>query len=82
MDIITKTNPLTYVGEKEYEAYWQMLFSTVLSGFWARALAVLFLVLAFWFGVRRQQVVVGFWFLVLALVMAYGGSLFRVIGLL
>jgi hypothetical protein len=82
MSWIYYINPLAHMGAGEYVGFWQNLFATILLGFWGRTIAVLLLVLSFWFGVRRRNFIMGFWTFVLAGVIAYGAALLRLFGLL
>lgn len=75
-------NPLTRVGTAEYATFWQTLFATIFLGLWSRVIAVTFLFLSFWYGIRRRNFIVGFWTFLLAGFIAYGAALFRFAGLL
>ena len=68
-------NPLRYFTHDEYVSFWQMLFQTVLNGFWARALSVASLILAFWFMARRQNIPMFLFFISMAFITAYLGGL-------
>ncbi len=65
-----------------YANMWHYLFSTLLQGFWGRLLALSFLVLSFWFGVRRRNFAAAAAFFVLALLVTYGAPLLKLLGLL
>lgn len=52
---VSALNPTTIVSGGQYVAFWQDLFATILQGFWARFLAVVFLCLAGYFGIRRRN---------------------------
>jgi len=52
-------NPTEYVQESEYINFWKRMFSTFLSGFWARFIAVTSLLAAFWFGIYRRRTGIG-----------------------
>lgn len=82
MDWIDQLNPLNHMAPGEYVGYWQNLFATLLQGFWGRTLAVLLLLLSFWFGVRRRNFMMGFWTFLLAGVIAYGAAILKFFGLL
>jgi hypothetical protein len=75
MNIIDIVNPYRYISQTEYMSIWMYLFETFLQGFWARVGAVVFLILAFWFGVRRQSFYLGFIFFILTVFMTYAGGL-------
>jgi hypothetical protein len=79
---LNRVNPLNYFSLEGYAASWQSLFSTLLQGFWGRLLALSFLVLSFWFGVRRRNFAVALAFFVLALLVTYGAPLLKILGLL
>ena len=68
--------------ERWYTSLWQHLFSTLLQGFWGRLLALSFLLLSFWFGVRRRNFAAAAAFFVLALLVTYGAPLLKLLGLL
>lgn len=74
MDFI---NPLKYVTSGQYVAFWQMLFATLLQGFWSRMFAILALGLSYWFGVRRRRTAAGFFFLAISTAIVYGYPLFK-----
>ncbi|MEM2991357.1 MAG: hypothetical protein QXQ02_09280 [Halobacteria archaeon] len=77
MDFVDRLNPLNYVKPSEYTSIWTMLFRTILEGFWARLFAIVFLFLAFWFGVYRQRFIPGITFFVLSILVTYFGGIFR-----
>lgn len=77
-----QVNPLKYVTSDSYAASWQSLFSTLLQGFWGRLLALAFLILSFWFGVRRRNFAMALSFFILALLVTYGAPLLKLLGLL
>lgn len=77
VDFVDRLNPLNYVKPSEYTSIWTMLFRTVLEGFWARLFALVFLFLAFWFGVYRQRFIPGITFFVLSILVTYFGGIFR-----
>ena len=72
-------DPLSYVSHTQYLSFWRVLFEAVLQGFWAKLLASSSLFLAFFVGVYRQKVVAGVFFFFLAVVLAYGGPLLKLI---
>ena len=72
-------NPLSYVSQAQYLSFWKIFFEAVLQGFWAKLLASSSLFLAFFVGVYRQRVVAGVLFFFLAVGLAYGGSLLKLI---
>ena len=82
MDWLTNFNPLTHVGAGEYATFWQTLFATLFLGIWSRIFATLLLTLSFWFGVRRRNLMMGFWTFVGAGSLAYGAAMMRFLGLL
>lgn len=76
-ELLDYLNPLKRFTEAEYLSMWQTLFSTVLSGFWARFAACVFLILSFWFGVRRQNFFTGLAFFLLAMAVTYSAGVFQ-----
>ena len=78
MDFFQYLNPLRYFSQQEYASFWDRLFETVLSGFWARLISVCFFGLAFWFMVRRQNIQAFVVFFLLALVTAYIGGIWAI----
>jgi len=68
-------NPLSRWSQGEYLDLWQFLFATILSGFWARFFAVLFLALAFWFAVYRRRFALGVFLFGLTVTITYLGGL-------
>lgn len=77
--LIDYLNPLTYMSAEKYTLIWQHVFATVLEGFWARFLASFALILSFFVGVYRQQIVLGVVFFVVAVAVAYGSCVTRLI---
>jgi len=75
-------NPLKYFTADQYSSFWQNLFVTTLSGFWARMLVMLFLGLAIWFGIRRERIASGLAFFVIAIFIAYGGGILKLISVM
>ena len=73
-------NPLKYMSENEYQGFWQMVYYNLFHGFWARFFAVLFLLLAFWFGVRRQNIYMGLIFFIGTVFFVYLGGFIGLIG--
>ena len=82
MDIIGKLNPLHYMSYERYIHLWQYLFANLLQGFWPRLIAVCFLGLSFWFGVRRRNLPMAFAFFVLTLFVTFAAPLVKLAGLL
>ncbi len=78
MDFFQYLNPLRYFTEQQYASFWDRMFETVLSGFWARLISVSLLVLAFYFMVRRQNVQLFVILFLLALASAYIGGLWAI----
>lgn len=72
-------NPMKYFSQAEYTSTWEMLFRTVLYGFWARFLASISLVGAFWFGVYRRRLFAGVILFVVSVTIAYLGGIIRMI---
>jgi hypothetical protein len=80
MNILDYLSPLKHFSsEHEYIDWWQAIFATVLSGFWSRVFACGFLALAWWFGVRKKMIHLGFLFLFFTFLIAYGSSIFKTI---
>lgn len=82
MDIIGKLNPLCHMSFESYIRLWQYLFANLLQGFWSRLIAVSFLGLSFWFGVRRRNLSLGVAFFIMTLFITYAAPLVRFAGLL
>ncbi len=76
-NLIDWLNPLKRFTEDEYTAFWQVLFDTAFSGFWAKLIAAVFLLLSFWFGVRRQNFATGFAFFLIAVAITYSAGIFQ-----
>lgn len=72
-------NPIRYVEPGKYVSIWQLLFATLLQGFWARTIAVIALVLAFWFGVYRQRFILGVTLFLVSVVFTYFGGIVSLI---
>lgn len=80
MDFLDFFNPLKFFGESSYQNFFKWLFSTLFDGWLARVLGFVFLFLAYWFWVRREQLARGLWFLFCAFLMGYGWVIFRFLG--
>lgn len=81
-ELLNYINPLKYFTAEQYSSLWQNLFVTVLSGFWARMLVLLFLGLAIWFGIRREQIASGIVYFIMAVFIAYGGGILKLINVM
>jgi hypothetical protein len=81
-DWLSVLNPLHHTTSDHYTQFWQVMFSTMLEGFWGRFFAFLFLLLSFWFGVRRRNVMIGVALFGMSLVITIGAPIMRVLGLL
>ena len=81
-ELLNYINPLKYFTADQYSFFWQNLFATVLSGFWARMLVVLFLGLAIWFGIRREQIASGIAYFTIAIFIAYGAGILRLVNVM
>jgi hypothetical protein len=73
MDII---NPLNYMSHQQYDSFWQMLFSTILQGFWARFLAFTTLALALFFLIYLKRPGLSIVFIVISTIATYFGGVF------
>jgi ABC-type Fe3+ transport system permease subunit len=82
MSFLEYLNPQHYVTSERYVHMWQGLIATLLLGFWARFLAATCIFLAFYFMVRRQKYPVGVWFIALASILTYGGTILKFLNLL
>lgn len=82
LEFLQKLNPLTHTTSSNYSHFWQLLFSTMLEGFWGRMLAFVLLILSFWFGVRRRNIMLGVVLFISSLAITYGAPLMRLTGLL
>jgi ABC-type Fe3+ transport system permease subunit len=82
MNVLEYLNPQHYVTSERYVHMWQGLIATLLLGFWARFLAAACIFLAFYFMVRRQRYQAGVWFIVLASILIYGGTVLKFFSIL
>ncbi len=80
--LLQHLNPLHYVGQEKYQHFWQALFQTLLQGFWGRLIAVTFLLLSLWYGIRKGNLPLGVLFFVLALIMPFAAPALKFVGLL
>jgi len=78
MDFLEFFNPLRHFSQAEYVSFWQYLFSTILSGFWARLIASVSIIFSFWFGVYRRRPALGALLFGVAVFVSYFGSLIRI----
>ncbi len=76
-NLLDSLNPLRHVSEAQYVACWQMLFATLLQGFWAKCLASVALVSSVLLSVWRQRVSLGIFLFMVAVVLAYGGGIVK-----
>ena len=81
-DWLNALNPLHHTSSTNYMHFWQVMFSTMLEGFWGRMFAFLFLIMSFWFGVRRRNVMIGAGLFAMSLLITIGAPLLRLFGLL
>jgi hypothetical protein len=66
-------DPTTHMSGGQYVVFWQYLFANVFQGFWARFLAVAFLCLAAYFGIRRRNFQMFVLFFICALFVTFLG---------
>jgi hypothetical protein len=81
-DWLNALNPLHHTTSSNYTHFWQVMFSTILEGFWGRLFAFIFLILSFWFGVRRRNIMIGVVLFGMSLLITIGAPLMRTMGLL
>ena len=79
MDFLDFFNPLKHFSRGEYLSFWHYLFSSLLSGFWARLIASLSILFSFWFGVYRRRLGLGIIFFILSVFVSYFGGLLKAI---
>lgn len=79
--VLDYINPFRYFTEEQYSSFWQSLFATVLSGFWARILVVFFVGFAIWVVIKRDRLMTGLIFFLIAIFIAYGSNLLRVLNI-
>lgn len=72
-------NPLNWMTPSEYYNLWTYVYYSLFHGFWARFFSVVFLLLAFWFGVRRQNIMFGLFFFGLTVLIVYLGGFLQLI---
>ncbi len=73
-NVLDYLNPLRYVSHDQYVSIWQLLFASVLHGFWARLIAWSCLVFAFIFGVVRQNIGFAIVLFAIAICVTYCGA--------
>lgn len=74
---IDAINPIQQIGEAKYTAIWHKLFATVLSGFWAHALFLIFIALTIYVGILRRNPRAAAFFALCAVLTAYGGVILK-----
>lgn len=79
---IKSLDPIHMVNPDKYVAIWQYLFAHILSGFFARFLAAVFLGLSFWFGVRRRSFQIGVALFIITLLITFAAPLIKITGLM
>ena len=70
-ELLSWLNPLSYVTEDTYLAWWDVLSDSLLRGVPLRMAAGAALIATFWFGVYKQRLAMGVAFFLLALLLAY-----------
>jgi hypothetical protein len=70
-ELLSWLNPLSYVTEESYLAWWDVLSDVLLRGVPLRLATVGAFAATFWFGVYKQRVAIGIAFFLLALLLAY-----------
>lgn len=70
-ELLSWLNPLSYMTEDAYLAWWDVLSDVLLRGVPLRMAVVAALIATFWFGAYKQRLVMGVAFFLLALLMAY-----------
>jgi hypothetical protein len=79
---VERINPMHSIGEAEYSAIWKKLFATLLNGFWVHIFFFLFLLAAYWVGVRQRNPGLAAIFVACAAILAFGGGIARFFGLI
>jgi len=77
MDFLKHLNPLIYFTHEEYISFWNTLFMTVLTGFFAKTGSIIFFLLGFWYMVRKQNIPLFVIFFFLAVTFAYSGGIIK-----
>lgn len=77
MDFLKYLNPLRYFTHEQYIAFWNSLFTTVLSGFFAKTISVVCFAVGFWYMVRKQNIPLFVIFFFLAVIFAYSGGIIK-----
>ena len=72
-------NPIRHVGEGKYAEIWQKLFATLLDGFWARLLFIIFVLAAIFFGIRRRNPQAAALCAIFAALIAFGGGILKLV---
>ncbi|MDD3983113.1 MAG: hypothetical protein RBT20_00090 [Syntrophales bacterium] len=72
-------NPLKYLPQQTYADFWETMFITMLSGFWARFFATAFLVAAFWMAVYRRRFGLGIALFFMSVSITYLGGVLGLI---
>jgi len=75
-------NPEHYVTTEQYRSIWQQVIELMLMGIWARFLAGAFILLAFYFMVRRQRYQMGVVCVIMAALVIYGGTLLKLFNII
>lgn len=75
-------NPYHYFTPDRYVSIWEAIFNTTLKGIWPRLIFIVCCGLAFWYGVRRQNWPAAKVFLIIAAIVAYGGGLLMLLGVI
>lgn len=78
-NVLEYLNPLRYVSHDQYIFFMKNLFNTLLHGFWSKLFATSSLFLAFFFGVYRQRIATGVSLYFLAIFIAYGGGIVKLL---
>jgi hypothetical protein len=74
-------NPLKHIPQDQYVSWWQVAFATIFSGFWARVIAVVLLILTIWL-MTKKQARIAFVCLLFVFVIAYGSPILKFTGLI
>lgn len=80
MDFIELFNPFKYFSEGTYTNFFIYLFKNLFNGWLARVFGFMFLFLAFWFWTKRENIMRGLGFFIMAVIFGYGWVLFRIMG--
>ncbi|MDQ5987097.1 MAG: hypothetical protein CSYNP_02834 [Syntrophus sp. SKADARSKE-3] len=74
LSFVSYMDPTKYMTMDNYASLWNIIYQSLLQGFWGRLIAIILMFLAFWYAVRRENMSVAVVLILLAAATMYGAT--------